>query len=313
MRKWLKRLGYTILILFILLNIVCASQAYHFIHFYDGITLKKPGEMGIADIVFGVDYPKAIVVDSLKSPHTNVEITTEDNLKLAGWRLTHAAGSQKSRGTVIMFHGHGSSRSGVINEADNFYNLGWNVLMIDFRAHGKSEGNLTSIGYFEAKDVKAAYDFIAKQGEKNIVLWGISLGAATITKAISDYTTVQPAKVILEMPFATMLDATEGRVRMEGMPAEPISALVTFWGGVELGLWAFSNKPQEYARKINCPVLLQKGRLDIRVTDAEEQTLFNNIPAAQKKYVVYETAAHESLCKKEPEKWLQNVSSFLNN
>ncbi|HRH61424.1 MAG TPA: alpha/beta hydrolase, partial [Chitinophagaceae bacterium] len=192
-------------------------------------------------------------------------------------------------------------------------NLGWNVLMIDFRAHGKSEGNLTSIGYFEAKDVKAAYDFIAKQGEKNIVLWGISLGAATITKAISDYTTVQPAKVILEMPFATMLDATEGRVRMEGMPAEPISALVTFWGGIELGLWAFSNKPQEYARKINCPVLLQKGRLDIRVTDAEEQTLFNNIPAAQKKYVVYETAAHESLCKKEHDKWLQNVSSFLNN
>ena len=44
---------------------------------------------------------------------------------------------------------------------------------------------------------------------------------------------------------------------------------------------------------------------------AEEETLFNNLPNANKKFVIYETAAHESLCKKENEKWKNEIAAFL--
>ncbi len=312
MRKLLKRITYFFLFVFVLLNILCASQAYYFTRFYNNIKPQSAEQMGITGMLLGVPYPKSIVSDSLKIPHSNITLTATDGLKLAGWHLRHQpSDSVKANGTIIMFHGHGSSRSGIINEATSFYNLGFNVFMIDFRAHGQSEGNISSIGYYEARDVKAAYDYIAAAGEKSIVLWGISLGAATITKAMNDYSTVQPKKIILEMPFGSMLAAVEGRVRIMGLPDEPIGVLLTFWGGTELGVWAFGNKPQEYVKKITCPVLLQWGKKDPRVSEKETDAVYANLALKEKILKKYDGIAHESICTKAHEQWVHNVSAFL--
>mgnify|MGYP003399098316 FL=1 len=70
-------------------------------------------------------------------------------------------------------------------------------------------------------------------------------------------------------------------------------------------------KPQEYAKKITCPVLLQWGKNDPRVSRKEEDKLFANLAATNKKFVVYENSQHESLCKKENEKWIAEINAFL--
>jgi esterase/lipase len=98
---------------------------------------------------------------------------------------------------------------------------------------------------------------------------------------------------------------------MMGLPPQPLATLITFWGGVEQGFWGFSMKPQEFAASITCPVLLQWGRNDPRVSKSEEEILFKNISSTTKKFVIYETAGHESLCKKETEKWKTEIAAFL--
>jgi alpha-beta hydrolase superfamily lysophospholipase len=142
------------------------------------------------------------------------------------------------------------------------------------------------------------------------VLWGISLGAATITRAVSEYD-CKPEKVILELPFGSIEEAVQARLRMMHLPEEPLATLLTFWGGVENGFWAFDHKPGNYVKSITCPVLLQFGKNDIRVTEKEKEDLYKNI-TAPKRLVIYENSAHESLCKKENEKWVATVSAFLN-
>jgi len=112
------------------------------------------------------------------------------------------------------------------------------------------------------------------------------------------------------MPFASIVKAEEGRIKMMGLPAEPLARLLTFWGGVEHGFWAFNMQPAEFAKKIDCPVLLQWGANDPRVSRQEVDDIYNNINTT-KKLVVYDNSAHESLCKKEKEKWVDEVSSFL--
>lgn len=317
MKKWIKRIGYTILTVFILLNIVSAFHAYKFTHFYEnGTGIKRPEQMSIVDkataICFGINYPKSKVVDSLLIPHNTISITTNDSVKLEAWHLMQPAlgDLSESKGTVLLFHGHGSSKSALMQEATEFYRLGYNVLMTDFRAHGNSEGTVCTIGYNESKDVKAAYDYIQQKGETHIVLWGISLGAASIAKAIADFN-LQPQKVILEMPFGSLHNAVKGRVKMMGLPQQPISAMLTFWGGIEQGFWAFNHNPADYVKKIKSPVLLQWGVLDSRVTNEETTTLFNNIPVSNKKFVQYENSGHVSLCSNENEKWITEVQSFL--
>jgi alpha-beta hydrolase superfamily lysophospholipase len=319
MKKWLRRLLYTICLLFVLLNILVAVQAYHATHFYDRTDTAMPkkrltemsGGEKLTAILFGVRVPKRLVVDSLAVPHQGITLLTDDGLRLSAWYAGRDTETNvPAKGTVIMFHGHGDCKSSDIKEAEAFYAMGYRLLMVDFRAHGESEGNTCTIGYKETGDVKAAYDYVTAKGEKNIVLWGVSLGASTIIKALHDYG-LKPSKVILEMPFGSLFEAVKGFTRINHVPEEPAAVLLTFWGGIEQGFWAFNMKPTEYAKDIHCPVLLERGENDIRVTEHETQEIFHNIPSPTKTLVEYADCGHESLYKKDSTKWTATVCQFL--
>lgn len=310
MKLFIKRLLKLLLVAFVLLNVIVICHAYKFTHFYNKgeITVKnkedKNGWDKTKEILFGFNYLKS----ENESPDSAVKttyFTTGSGLKLEAWEFP----ADSAIGTVALFHGHGGKKSSLLPEAAVFRRLGYNTLLLDFRAHGGSEGNTCTIGYKEAEDVKLAYDYIAAKGEKNIVLYGVSLGAATITKAINDYQ-LTPSKVILDMPFGSLSAAVTGRLKMMGLPPQPLGAMLSFWGGLQNGFWAFNHKPYEYVRKIECPVLLQRGKLDPRVTQEETDLIFENIHST-KKLVIYDSSAHESLYKKESAKWVAEVTSFL--
>lgn len=310
MKQFAKKLVKGLLILFVMLNVIVLFHAYKFTHFYEPneVVIKKKEEKNSWDItkelLTGANFTK----QKNSSPDTGfktVFLTTGDGLKLEAWKKKIPG----SKGTVAIFHGHGSKKSSMLMESDVFSKLGYNTFLLDFRAHGGSQGNTCTIGYDEAEDVKLAYDQLVSEGEKNIILFGASLGAATITKSISDYR-LTPSKVILDMPFASLSDAVSGRLKIMKLPAEPLSSLLTFWGGTTHGFWAFNHNPYEYVRKIKCPVLLQRGQNDLRVTQEETEKIYANI-SSPKKLVIYQNSAHESLCKKEPAKWTSEVTSFL--
>lgn len=311
MKRLIKFLLRTVIVLFVLINVIVAFHAYKFTHFYDNgeITLKKSEKKSgwdkTKEILFGINAAKKNNTITADSTFQTIYLTTKDSLKLEAWYIP----VKSAVGTVCLFHGHGSTKSGVFNESEEFRKMGYNTLLLDFRAHGNSEGNTCTIGYDESEDVKLAYDYISAKGEKNIVLWGISMGAAAVSKSIADYH-LQPTKVILEMSFGSIVQAGEGRIKMMKLPPEPLATLITFWGGVEHGFWGFNMKPTEFVKKINCPVLVQWGANDPRVTRVETETIYKNIHTV-KKLVVYESCGHESLCKKETEKWNIEVAAFL--
>lgn len=310
MKLFIKRLLRIVLVVFILLNVIVIFHAYKFSHFYNkgAITVKNKEDKNAWDktweMLFGFNYLKSenAVPDSVI---TTTYFTTKSGLKLEAWEFK----VDSAIGTVALFHGHGGKKSSLLPEAAVFSKLGYNTLLLDFRAHGGSDGNTCTIGYKESEDVKLVYDYLVSGGEKNIVLYGMSLGAATITKAVDEYN-LKPSKVILDMSFGSLSAAITGRLKMMGLPAEPLGTLLSFWGGVQNGFWAFNHKPYQYVRSIECPVLLQRGKLDPRVTQEETDLLFKNIHSA-KKMVIYDSAAHESLYKKEPAKWTAEVTAFL--
>lgn len=315
-RKLLK----IVLVLFILLNIICAFHAYKLTHFYSSKEMMpKPEKMGWSDkmsaVLFGVKFPKTASVDTFSLHHETVLLKTEDSLKLEAWYVDNRKmndSSNESKGTVILFHGHGGKKNDVIREAYSFFNLGYSVLLVDFRAHGNSEGNTCTVGFNESKDVRAAYNYIVDMGEHNIILYGISMGAATILKAIED-NYVHPQKIILEMPFGTLHQAVKGRLLMMHLPQQPFASLLTFWGGIEQGFWAFNFKPAEYAKKVECPTLLQWGTNDKRVSQDETIAILQNLNTTNKTFVEYKNSGHQSLCKNENDKWEQTITNFLKN
>jgi uncharacterized protein len=311
--KWFKKLLKSFIILFLLLNVIVIFHAYKFTHFYEAVEnpMKKPDQYSFMDktkaIVLGIDGYKRPETEQPSIPFQAVTIETEDGVQLDCWDIP----KDSSKGTIIMFHGHGSNKGALENEMNAFHSLGYRLFMVDFRAHGKSAGNTTTIGMKETMDVKAAYDYIVSKGEKNIILWGISLGSSTVTNAIHTYASIQPAKVILEMPFGSLPEAVESRMKIMGLPPQPLSTLLTFWGGVINGRWAFNMQPAEFAKEIKCPAIILWGRKDNRVRESEVDKMFANLPNANKQIVKFDSSGHQSLCFNEHEKWMKNVEAFL--
>ncbi|HEY9259384.1 alpha/beta hydrolase [Chitinophaga sp.] len=312
MKRFLKRAAWTCLSLFLLLNIITAFHAWKFTHFYDdgGRRNKLPEQMSTGEklrtVLFGVSIAKSATTTRPAVPFETVLLRTQNGLRLEGWWIPAKA----AKGTVILFHGYNGNKGSLFPEADRFRALGYNTFLLDFRAHGNSEGYTCSVGYKEAEDVKLAWDYVQQKSPLPIVLWGVSMGAAAILKAVPEYG-LTPQKVILQCPFATLTDAVKSRMRSVHLPASPFSQLLTFWGGVELGFWGSGFKPESYARQIHMPVLYFYGQKDIRVMPAETQAVFSNLGTQQKKLHIFPNAGHQSFCGKDSAAWRTEVTTFL--
>lgn len=91
---------------------------------------------------------------------------------------------KESKVWVIAVHGYTDSAYFMVGAAKQFLNYGYNVLMPDLRAHGKSEGKYIGMGWPDRLDLMQWIDYlIATYGNIKIILYGISMGAATVMMA----------------------------------------------------------------------------------------------------------------------------------
>jgi uncharacterized protein len=303
---------WVLLVQFILMNISAAFYANKLTYLEKELPkaeAKSPGNIfrKTWKLFTGPTLYRSPVTEMPVFPFDTVLLKTDNGTYLDAW---YGKTDSTAKGTVLLFHGVTSNKSAVLAEANEFRYMGYNTLLVDFRAHGFSGGSRTSIGIKEAEDIKLAYDFISAKGEKKIFLWGISMGAVAIAKAIADYE-LKPAGVILEMPFGSLQQHLKGRARTLGFPAQPFGFLVTFWMGVERGYNGFKHRTARYAKKIQCPVLVQWGAEDSYVLRNEAELVYNAVTVADKKLVIYEGAGHESLAQRNTEQWRTEVGGFL--
>lgn len=105
----------------------------------------------------------------------NVTLRTKDNFLINGWLIQHP----RSASTMLYFHGNAGNMADRLDKILEFYNLGLNVFIIDYRGYGKSQGKPSEHGIYE--DAVAAYDYLAaRTGITRDKIWayGASLGGA---------------------------------------------------------------------------------------------------------------------------------------
>ncbi len=310
MKKTIRVIIRTTVIIFVVLNVIMIFHGYKFTHF--GGEMKKIGKPKllttsdkIKTIFFGVESTRP--GDPIKPSQKYETLYLQSNVKLECWSLK----ADSAKGTVIIFHGYRASKSEMIDRSDEFLKLGYNTLLVDFMGSGGSEGSSTTIGYKEAEEVKTCYDYVASKGEKSIYLLGTSMGAAAIMKAENDYQ-LSAKGLILECPFGTMYKTVSVRVSAMGVNPFPIAGMLMFWGGVENGFWPFNLNPEEYARSIKLPTLLMWGEQDKRVSHAETDAIYANLQGP-KTLKTFPLCGHEDYIPQYHDLWVSDVSSFLQN
>lgn len=239
----------------------------------------------------------------------DVTLTTSDGLNLAAWYIPNDAG----RGTVIYCHGHTNHRGQMLDQAAFLHENGFKGLLIDFRRHGDSEGDLTTFGYYEWRDVQAAVRYaVDERGEGGpVILWGISMGAATALLAASEISGVDA--VIAESSFYAASETLRSDLnRMFGLPTVPFGFLTSTITELRVGI---KIDELDIGRAVTglggMPVLLVGGSADRRMPLSNNERLFEQIPGAGKEIYVAEGATHGDIWEMDREAYAEKVLAFL--
>jgi fermentation-respiration switch protein FrsA (DUF1100 family) len=193
----------------------------------------------------------------------DIELITKDGVHLSAWYTPPQNGA-----VILVAHGYGDRRA--VNFHDLFASHGYGVVAWDFRAHGKSSGDFTSLGYYETLDVKAALDFaLAQPGVEHVGGWGGSMGAVTMIRAAAQYPQIEA--LIADSPFVTLEEELDLRV-----PVPVIRPLVRLFAEQEAGISMNDVRPLDDIALISPrPVFIIQGMGDKMVPLDSAQRLYD--------------------------------------
>ena len=136
----------------------------------------------MADMEQWEEYKKIITPRKqwlLQQPIEEIDITARDGIRLRGYFLPSEEPTDR---LVIGLHGYTSEGLGSFaSHARFFHDQGFDVLILDLRAHGKSEGDYIGFGVLDRFDCLDWISYVEKRfdSQKRILLHGTSMGAAT--------------------------------------------------------------------------------------------------------------------------------------
>ncbi len=212
-----------------------------------------------------------------EKPFQRVTIRSWDGLELSG-RYYHIADGAP---VAIGFHGY---RSAALTDfsggAELSFSLGQNLLLVDQRAHGQSQGSTITFGVKERYDCLDWIDYVQKRFGKDtqILLYGISMGAATVLMA-SDLELPWSVKgIIADCPYSSpcaIIETVSDQMRIPHALARPFVKLAArLYGGFDIE----EADAVRAVRNTTVPVLLIHGEKDSFVPCAMSEEVYLSNP-----------------------------------
>ncbi|MEW5718584.1 MAG: alpha/beta fold hydrolase [Chloroflexota bacterium] len=240
--------------------------------------------------------------------HEIISFRTNDGLTLRGWFIP----APDSNRALILCHGYSGDCSPDLDYAPLLHAAGYHLLFFDFRGHGASDGNYTSLVYFERDDVLAALAFLRSRGVTRAGLLGFSMGGAVALAAAPLSPMV--VGVISDCTFAELWHVTRQAARRRGLP-EPVASvvgwLVVLLASVRLRANLCSADPVRWIGKIAPrPVLIMHGAADADAPVAEAHQLYRAARAPKELWIV-PGAAHRQIEQVAREEYPKRVVEFF--
>lgn len=171
---------------------------------------KKQGRAKIEATLAHVGQYRELVANGIASvdamPSEEIIIRSQDGLSLFG-RLY---GEEGAAATIVLFHGYRSFGENDFNGIFPYYigKRGYRILLVDQRAHGKSEGRYITFGIHERRDCAAWAHYLAKRfgPDHKIVLDGMSMGAATVMMALGEPLPPSVVGIIADCGYSSPMD-----------------------------------------------------------------------------------------------------------
>lgn len=238
-----------------------------------------------------------------------LRLRTSDGLEIGAW----FAPGRAEKPVVLLLHGNKGSRRSSLQRAELFAGGGCGVLMITFRAHGDSAGEVNDIGYSARHDVIAAVEYLERRCPKRpVVVHGTSLGAAAATFAAGDLAG-RVRGYILESPYRDLKTAVRNRTRANlppGLDALAYAGLRLVAPIVLPQLDQIAPVEAIGAIPARVPVLILAGGADILARPEEARALLERV-RGHGRLELFERATHHDLPRVEPSRYRRSLLGFV--
>ncbi len=142
--------------------------------------------------------------ESLGLGYQQVELVTEDEVKLSGWYIPANANDFMGRAVVLFCHGNGGNISNRLDYIAIFNRLGFSTLMVNYRGYGESDGKPSEEGTY--MDMETAWKYLTEERlipPERILVYGESLGGGVASHIAKKY---RPGGLILASTFTRLND-----------------------------------------------------------------------------------------------------------
>lgn len=243
-----------------------------------------------------------------KSGYEDVYVHSS-GLRLHAYQITQQ--TQHGR-WVILVHGYMGCSEDVFAEAKHFYDLGYHVLCVDLRSHGKSEGNVIGFGCLDQQDLIAWITHINTiMHATHIVLYGVSMGAVTVMMC-SDQHLLHVEGIIADCGFTT-LHAQLKKVVKNVVPYLSANVLIACLKLVmkhKAGYRIQDCKPIEHVRKADIPMLFLHGDRDAFIPCSMMEELSQAYPSKACKHLI-RGGRHANSSKVASKVYWEYIEAFL--
>lgn len=269
------------------------------------------------ELIFGEDEEDPLEVEEdmewlmNSSNYKDEYITSFDDLKLHSYVIEN---ENKTEKWAIVVHGYTSEGELVSAKAKYFYEMGYNVLVPDLRAHGKSEGNYIGMGYDDRLDIVSWINYITNLNSKaEIVLHGTSMGAATVLMVSGEKLPTNVKAIVADCGYSSVWEQFTYQLKdlfnLPSFPVMDVSNLVTM---VRAGYSIKQATPLNAVKNATVPILYIHGDKDAFVPYYMMDDLYNATNSPKEKLTV-KGAEHANADLVNPKLYWNTINDFLNN
>ena len=242
-------------------------------------------------------------------PYEHVETVSFDGLRLCG-RYYH---EKDGAPLLIGFHGYRGKPSWDFSLGYKIYKrLGFNQLLIEERGHCSSEGHTITFGVNERFDCSSWLDYaLARFGsDTDIILAGISMGAATVLMACDNGLPENVKAIIADCPFSSPLDiinvVTSRDMKIPAKLAFPFTwTAAALFGYFQLD----ADSALESVKATPVPILLIHGEAD-HFVPVEMSKRIHEANPEMIEFHTFPGAGHGMSCVVDPERYENIVTAF---
>ncbi len=255
-----------------------------------------------------------------KLPEENrkwLEKTVSENLYMVsrdGYCLHGALFNNGSDDLVILVHGYDAEWKDMYTYIKKYYDKGMDILVIDQRGYGLSGDKETTMGHLEKYDVADwAGKMSAEHGYKNIVLHGVSMGAATVMLASAEDLPECVRCVVEDCGYSAVREEFEHTMGIVlHLPPYPVLWITDLITRAVKG-WSLIKDADcvKAVRNAKIPICFIHGKKDNFVPYRMLEKLYNACPRDDKELLSVDDADHTEAVVKAPGLYWDTVFGFM--